>query len=173
MEFSFTTSYNQKAVTAMAKALRKTIRKKHSRRSHLLGWIVILLAVLFTVPQKGTPLSIDFKTVLTWAAAFCIFVIFLLEDFLNGFLARKKMLAGSEHSVSYFFEDGYRSVTKVGETLFRYENIALIAETKDYYIFLLDARYAQVYDKSSLTGGTQEEFRYYLSCWTEKQIVSV
>ncbi len=173
MEFSFTTDYNQKAVTAMAKALRKTVRKKQSRRSHILGWIVILMAVLFTVPQKGMPFSIDFKTIVTWVAALCIFIVFLFEDSLNGYLARKKMLAGSEHAASYFSEEGYRSVTAVGETLFHYENIALVAETKEYYIFLLDARYAQVYDKASLTGGTQEEFRRFLCEQTEKQILSV
>ena len=173
MEFSFTTDYNQKAVTAMARALRKTIRKKHSRRSHLLGWIIILLAVLLTLPQEGMPFSIDFKTVITWAAALFIFIAFLFEDSLNGYLARKKMLAGTERTVCHFSEDGYQSVTGMGETQFRYENIAVIAETADYYVFLLDARYAQVYDKASLTGGTQEEFRHFLCEQTEKQILSV
>lgn len=39
MEFTFDTVYDQRAVTAMAHGLRKTIRKKHSRRSHIFaGW---------------------------------------------------------------------------------------------------------------------------------------
>lgn len=36
-EFTFETTYNQKAMTTMARALRKTVRKKHSRRSHIFG----------------------------------------------------------------------------------------------------------------------------------------
>jgi len=41
MEFRFETVYNQKAFTSMAKALRKTIRKKRSKRSHIFGWMVV------------------------------------------------------------------------------------------------------------------------------------
>ena len=33
--FTFETAYNQKAMTTMARALRKTVRKKHSRRSRI------------------------------------------------------------------------------------------------------------------------------------------
>lgn len=36
MEFVFDTVYNQKAVATMARTLRKTIRKRKSRRSHIL-----------------------------------------------------------------------------------------------------------------------------------------
>ena len=50
MEFTFETVYNQKAVTAMARALRKTLRKKKSRRSHIFGWIILVIAVLLTLP---------------------------------------------------------------------------------------------------------------------------
>ena len=50
MEFKFETAYNQDALTAMAKALRKTIRKKRSRRSHIFGTIVIALALFLTLP---------------------------------------------------------------------------------------------------------------------------
>ena len=49
MEFSFETVYDQKAVTAMAHGLRKTIRKKHSRRSHVFGWFVVALTLLLTL----------------------------------------------------------------------------------------------------------------------------
>ena len=44
MKFTFETEYNTKTMSVMAKALRKTIRKKHSRRSHIFGWIVSALS---------------------------------------------------------------------------------------------------------------------------------
>lgn len=43
MEFTFQTIYNQKELTTMARALRKTLRKKKSRRSHVFGWIAVIL----------------------------------------------------------------------------------------------------------------------------------
>ena len=46
MELTFETTYNQKAMTTMARALRKTVRKKHSRRSQILGWLITVLALL-------------------------------------------------------------------------------------------------------------------------------
>ena len=45
MKFTFETEYNQKALSVMAKCIRKTARAKHSKRSHVFGWIVIALAL--------------------------------------------------------------------------------------------------------------------------------
>ena len=39
MEFIFETNYDKKTVAAMAEALRKTIRKKRNKRTHILGWL--------------------------------------------------------------------------------------------------------------------------------------
>ena len=55
MEFTFDTAYDQKTVTAMVRALRKTQRKKRSRRSHILGWAVIVLGTLLSSPILQTP----------------------------------------------------------------------------------------------------------------------
>jgi len=41
MEFKFETAYDQKALSAMARGLRKTVRLKKSRRSHIIGWVVM------------------------------------------------------------------------------------------------------------------------------------
>ena len=49
MEFTFETNYNQKSLTAMARVLRKTIRKKRSKRSHIFGWIIVVLSTLLTL----------------------------------------------------------------------------------------------------------------------------
>ena len=69
MEFKFKTAYNQEATTIMAKALRKTIRKRRSRRSHIFGVIVIVIALLFSLPLGNENFVIDFKTIITWLVA--------------------------------------------------------------------------------------------------------
>ena len=74
MEYTFETLYNQEALTIMAKCLRKTVRRKNSKRSHIFGWIVVILAVILSVVSDTESFVVDFKKVLTWAAALAIIV---------------------------------------------------------------------------------------------------
>lgn len=167
MEFVFETDYNQRAMTAMAKGLRKTVRKKRSRRTHIFGWIVIALALLLgfvTENSSGT------GTLVTWAAAIAMIGTMIFEDFLNGYLARKNMLPGTAHAKAIFTEGGYRSETAAGNTEWKYENIAAMAELPRYFVFLFGKNHAQVYDKRSLTGGTAEDFRAFMEAQTGKTV---
>ncbi len=90
--FTFETTYNQKAMTTMARALRKTVRKKHSRRSHVFGWIITVFAVLLIFPIGERNFILDFRTVLTLIAVLVIVVTLLFEDRINGYIAKKRML---------------------------------------------------------------------------------
>ena len=169
MEFVFETDYDGKAMTAMARGLRKTVRKKHSRRSHVFGWIVIALGLLLSWPSDGVGSS----NVVTWIAIAVMLIALLFEDRLNGFFARKKMLPGTAHSKAIFTQEGYRSETQMGSTEWKYENITAMAETARYFVFLFGKNHAQVYDKSSLTGGTAEEFRAFIREQTGKPVEAV
>lgn len=171
MEFIFDTVYDQKAVTAMAHGLRKTIRKEHSRRSHIFGWLVIALILLLTLPRNGEPFVIEGRTIITWAAGLLIFVTLLFEDKINAWIARRRMMAGTGRAASTFTESGYCSETAAGKTQWRYENIVHIAEDKNYFIFVFDKRYAQVYAKQGMAGGTVEEFRAFICAKTGKEVV--
>ena len=84
MKYTFETLYNQEALTIMAKCLRKTVRRKKSKRSHFFGWIVVILAVILSVASDAESFAIDFKKVITWATALAIVVSFIFEDWLNG-----------------------------------------------------------------------------------------
>ena len=122
MEYIFTTVYNLKAMTAMARCLRKTLRKKQNIRSHILGWIVVVLGLLLTIPM-GKSVEISVKSVITWIALAAIVVALLKEDVLNGYFAYKRGLPQLLTSVTEFWEENYRSTTEVGVTEFYYENI--------------------------------------------------
>jgi len=169
MEFVFETDYDSKAMTAMAKGLRKTVRKKHSRRSHIFGWIVIALGLLLSWPSG----EIRASDVLLWLAIVVMVGALLFEDRLNGYFARKKMLPGTAHSKAIFTEEGYRSETRMGNTEWKYENITAMAELPDYFVFLFSKNHAQVYDKRTLTGGTAEEFRAFMREKTGKTVDAV
>ena len=167
MEFTFETHYDRKALTAMAKGLRKTVRKKHSRRSHFFGWIVFFLALLLSWPSAS---GVEKKDVVTWIVMAILLLVTMFEDRLNGWIAKLRMLPGTDHSVATFSEDGYRSETAMGNTEWKYENISAMAEMPDYFVFLFSKNHAQVYDKRKLTGGTPEEFRSFLQEKTRKTI---
>ena len=173
MEFKFETAYNQEAITVMAKALRKTVRKKRSRRSHIFGVLVIILALLLTLPLGGKAFVLDFKTIITWLVAAILCFTLIFEDKINGYVARKRMLPGLEKAAVTFNEDGYCSETELGSSEFKYGSIMLLAETADYFVFVFSQSHAQVYDKKSIAGGTIEEFRTFIQNATGKEIQNV
>ena len=170
MEFQFETAYNQEAVTALAKTLRKTARKKRSRRSHIFGVLVMILAILLTLPLGDKVFVLDFKTVITWLAAAMIFFALIFEDRLNGYIARKRMLPGLAKATTTFRAEGYYSETEVGSSEFKYSTIMALAETEQYFVFIFGQNHAQVYDKRSIAGGTMEEFREFITIVTGKEI---
>lgn len=167
MEFTFETQYNARTMALMAKALRKTIRKKHSRRAHIFGWIVIVLGTLLLI-SKGTML--DFRTVITAIAILAILIVLLFEDRINGYVATKRLLPGTEKSVSVFSESGFISTTDIGKSEWNYDKIMLIAETTDFFVSIFSASHAQLYDKRHLQGGTVDDFRLFIEKKTEKPI---
>lgn len=170
MEFTFETQYNTKTMAVMAKALRKTIRKKHSRRSHVFGCIVTALGLLLII-SKG--FVFDFRTIITLAAVIIILIALLFEDRLNGYVAKKRLLPGTEKAVAVFSESGFTSTTDIGKTEWNYDKIMMIAETDNFFVFIYNQSHAQLYDKQHLQGGVVEDFRRFIETATGKQIQKI
>ena len=168
MEFTFVTDYDLPGLTAMARGLRKTVRRRHSRRSRILGAVVLVLGILLSWPGE----VITFRHILTWAVLAIMVLVMAFEDRLNGFLSRKRMIPGTEHARSVFTEENFRSETDVGTTEWKYDKITAMAETRDYFVFLYGKNHAQLHDKRSLTGGTVDQFRAFLQEKTEKSITN-
>ena len=170
MEFIFETNYDQKGITAMAKALRKTIRKKRSKRSHIFGIIIIICAILLSLPDKNEEFVITMNLVVTWIAVVVMAVTLLFEDKINGYIARKRMLTGMEKSIVTFKEESYLSETAVGKTEFYYNNIHTLAESDKYFVFIFNQNHAQIYDKNGLKEGSLEEFKKFITEKTGKEM---
>lgn len=173
MQFTFETVYDQRTMTAMARALRKTIRRKRSRRSHVFGWIVIALVLVLSLPSGGEVWTFSPRMLVNWLAALAIFIVLLFEDRINGAVARKRILAGTDRALSTFREDGFCSETGVGKTEWHYQSITQLAETPDYFVFVFDQSHGQAYDKRTLTGGTADEFRSFIESKTGKPVQQV
>lgn len=174
MEFVFETDYDQRALTAMARALRKTLRRKSSLLSHILGLVIVAMAVILTIPAfSGEEFVLTVNIFVTWLAALVIIVVVFCEDSINGYIAKKRMVMGLESSRTVFTDEGYYSETEVGTTGWKYERIDMIADTRGYFVFLFDKSHAQVYDQSRLTGGTPAEFRRFIIEKTGKSVQNV
>jgi len=83
------------------------------------------------------------------------------------------MLPGTEKSKATFTEEGFHSETDVGKTEWNYDRVLILAETKDYFIFVFSSSHAQVYDKNNLSGGTVDEFRKFICERTGKTMTTI
>lgn len=173
MKFKCETAYNQEALSIMAKVIRKTVRRKRSKRSHIFGVLVSIFALLLTLPLGDKEFVLDFRTIITWGVVAILIFTLIFEDKINGYVARKRMLPGLEKAIVTFKEDGYHSETEVGSSDFKYDTIAMLAETNDYFVFIFSQSHAQIYSKKSIAGGTIEEFREFLINVTGKEIRKV
>ncbi len=173
MEYSFETVYDRKAMTAMARALRKTVRKKSSCRSHVFGWIVLVLSVLLALPLGAEEPVLDLRSAITWLVVLVLLAVLIWEDAINGWAAQKRMVPGTGKSVGVFSEENYHSVTDLGETTWHYDKTLAVAETPVYFVFLFSKNHAQFYDKRTLSGGTAEGFRGFIREKTGKSIQTV
>lgn len=173
MEFQFETKYDQKGLTAMARALRKTIRKKRSRRSRMFGWCIVALAVLLIAAQGASGEPWTFRDVLTCGIGVILTVVLFTEDQVNAFFGKKMMLPGTSFVKSVFSEESYTLATEAAVTEFHYETVQQICETEDYFVLLFSRQHGQIYDKATLSGGTAGDFRTFITEKTGKPIAYV
>ncbi|MBP1571801.1 MAG: YcxB family protein [Oscillospiraceae bacterium] len=172
MEFAFETVYNQKTLTAMAKAVRKTTRAKRSRKSRIAAGFFILLGTVLIVNDILNS-NFDFKTFITLLAVAAMVFVLPFEDSLNAYLAGKRMVSGTETARVEFKADSFVSRTEAGTTEFNYTIIQAVAETGDYIIFVLDKNHAQAYDVTSIVNGTKEQFIEFIEQKTGKKVQKI
>lgn len=169
MEFRFETAYTPVSLTAMARAIRKTVRKKHSKRSHIFGVLTAMLGLSFVFSASEW----NFQLSVTLLLVVVILSAMLFEDRLNGYIAFKRMPPGMDHSVTCFREDGYHSQTALGNSDFPYSTIRVIAEDANYFVFIFSASHAQIYNKQTLSGGSCKDFADFIQAKTGLEIQAV
>lgn len=162
MEFYFETLYDQEALTAMAKALRKVMRRKNNIFSKIFGTVAVILGLLLSTPLGIGEWSFSVKSMISYAAILIIAFTLLFEDTVNGHFAKKRMLPGTAETESVFTDEEYVTTNNAGKTHWNYARIKHLAETRNYFVFIFNENHAQIYDKEFLTGGTEEEFRQFI-----------
>ena len=135
MEIICSTTYDRRALSALARALRKTIRRTRSR--------------LLRVWCNG-------------AVAVLMLAVLLGEDAINAFFARRNALPGMEVCTVRFLEEHYETQIAGAATQWQYSKLLRLAENDRYLVLILGKNHGQLCDKEELTGAAPEELRAFL-----------
>ena len=169
MEFTFDLNYNQKAMTAMAKAVRTVLQEEQDKKSKIIGWVFVTLTVLILLFSKSFGWMQIAACILI--AGFAAYLIW--QDQVNGYFAMKKLPEKMRTGKWLFREDGYFSDTEAGESDYSYENIFLMVETQEYMMLVFHEGTAHIIDMSTIQGGTAADFRKLLRRKTSLTIQEV
>ena len=158
MEFTCHTTYDQKALTAMARVVRKTVRAKRSRMIRVWAWVIIgLLAVSLWLSWGNI-----WQTAANCAVIAALLLINWKEDALNAFFAKRKALPGTDCADTTFFPDCFLVKTAAAESKWQYDKILALAETVEYLVLVMGKNYALAVEKATLAGGSLPGFRRFL-----------
>lgn len=170
--FTIHTEYNAKNLAVLAKALRRTLRKKKNRRTHIFGWIVCAVAVLLILDDFWHD-TVMLHTAFIGAAAAIMVLTLLFEDKINGYFASKRLLPITATGDTTFEQDSYTSVSPAGQTTWKYENIVALCESEQYFVFVVGKSHGQLFDKATLQGGSEQEFRDFICSRCSCEIVKI
>ena len=181
MEFTFVTDYDQKALTTLAKVLRKTTRRTSSIISRVVIcgiFVAMMLSGILFMLMSADEETMMLEVLLTGLPCPVIFLlvfggIIIFDDYLVGFSARKHMQPGTEKSTAIFSPEGYISITNAAKTEFRYDSMSYICETTDYFVFVMGKNHGLIFSKRSISGGTVEDFRGFVEERTNKKLLKI
>ncbi len=158
MEFTCHTTYDQNALTAMARAVRKTVRAERSRIVCYYGWIVLgLLAVALWLSWGKL-----WQMVLSCVTIGALLLVHWKEDAINGYFAKRKALPGTDAADTIFYPDHYLVKTAAAESRWQYDKIQAVAETREYIVLVMGMNHAMAFAKSALEGGSLSDFCRFL-----------
>ena len=158
-EYVVRTTVDRRAMTALARAARKTLRRRRSRLVHTFGMAVTAVMLVLAL---GNWMIGDRTWWLNLALALLMLVVTASEDTVQ---------PGSREVTAEFTGEHYVHQTGTAVSLWQYDKVQAVCETGEYFILLLDSRHGQVYAKEGFTRGTPMAFRDFISRKTGKLIV--
>ena len=160
MEFVNQTVIGSKELAALSKGARKTMRRNRNRMVRTMAALVIALNVFFAWVSLRAG---DSRWWLNGALALFLLVIVVWEDRLNGRFRAKHVLPDAREVTASFGPDGYTHVSKASDSRFTYDQIRMICETPEHFLFYLDRSLGQIYRKDGFTKGTAMAFREFIA----------
>ena len=172
MNYTIQMMYDNNAILAMAKAVRKTMRAKFDgRKKYLIAAVVVMgLAVLI---KDIVTKSIGVITLTAVVCAAALVAYILSEDKIT---ARRSRKNGNEYGFALrvdFGEEFYTSTTEMAQIDWKYSDIAALAKTGNYIVFVLGESQAQAFDMNGLKEGTAEQLIAFLEEKTGKKVQEI
>ena len=159
MEFVNQTVIGSKELAALSKGARKTMRRNRNRMVRTMAALVIALNVFFAWVSLRAG---DSRWWLNGALALFLLVIVVWEDRLNGRFRARHVLPDAREVTASFGPEGYTHVSKASDSRFTYDQIRMICETPEHFLFYLDRSLGQIYRKDGFTKGTAMAFREFI-----------
>ena len=159
MEFVNQTVIGSKELAALSKGARKTMRRNRNRMVRTMAALVIALNVFFAWVSLRAG---DSRWWLNGALALFLLVIVVWEDRLNGRFRAKHVLPDAREVTASFGPEGYTHISKASDSRFTYDQIRMICETPEHFLFYLDRSLGQIYRKDGFTKGTAMAFREFI-----------
>lgn len=159
MEFVNQTVIGSKELAALSRGARKTLRRNRNRMVRTLGLLIVALNVFFAWVSIRVG---DSRWWLNGALALFLLVIIVWEDRLNGRFRAKDLLPEAREVTASFGPEGYAQISKATDSRFTYDQIRMVCETPDYFLFYLDRNLGQIYRKDGFTKGTAMAFREFI-----------
>ena len=173
MKFHFETNYDLRALTSMAKGLRKTVRSKESKRNHTMCIAMAVIMLVMVLVNGSAALEPTFWNVLNWIIIVVLILSVLFDDMVNAYLSQRRKVVGREKTAVVFSADKYQLITAKRSSTWYYTRIAALAEDKEFFVIVLNESNAQVFKKSTLKDASMDEFRTFIKQATGKEIVQM
>lgn len=158
MEFTCRTGYDQKALTAAGRALRKTIRTQHSFAVRHRTWSVIALAAISFWLSWGTA----WQMVLSCVVIFGLLIVNCKGDAIDAYFAKRWGYPDTDSADAAFYTHHFQVDAAAAESKWKYDRIMALAETGEYLALVMGKNHALAMAKATLEGGSLPEFFRFL-----------
>lgn len=166
--FTIEQTYDLAALTALCRAMRKTVRRVWNF-ARIVCWCIAAAGLLLWIVS----VLLDIPDHILLAVSAALLLILLTEDRLNALLSRRLLVPGTAHSVTTFSENDYTVKTASLETRYQYAAITGLCESDRYFFLFLGKRHGQIFDKRCFQSGDPEAFRVWLESRTGKTFQTV
>lgn len=168
-------SFDEKTLTAFNRCMmtRKGDPKK-SLWSAAVIYGILIAVMLLEMWWFGAELSLQILLILLIVVLVCLFSLY----FWMGKIQYRRLGSMQGLVNSYVFYQDAMEVTSDGtgynaDGRIQYHAIKKVKETRTHFFIFMNNRQAFMVDKSTITGGTADQIRGYLSVWVDEKCYTV
>lgn len=172
MNYTIEMMYDNSAILAMAKAVRKTMRAKFDGRKKYLIAAVIAMGCAVLIKDIVTK-NVGLNTLVAVCSATALVVYILSEDKITARRSRKKVNEVGFALRVDFGEEFYTSTTEMAQIEWKYSDIVALVKTDNHIVFVLSESQAQAFDLNGLKEGNPQQFIAFVEEKTGKKVQEV